>query len=345
MERQCSFGICNVSNYIGLALWETVLPRVSVIMPAYNRAAVIGASIQSVLAQQFEDFELIVVDDGSEDGTADAARGHDDPRVQVIELKRNGGANAARNHGIRKAKSPLIAFLDSDDIYLPEKLSRVVAEFDARPKLDVLVDSFVKLCEPDTKRRQVVRRNPRIDDNQEFVRRLFGRKLWKPTSAITVRRAAAVKAGLFDEKVRRRQDFDFLIRLSAVANCASTDEILWVKCWSSDCISSSNQFMASTLELVRRYPQYLSEPEYRCGLAKDLAIHLLRGLKRRRFLQVRADTRRMIGEFGAARTGALLVEGAREIASRVRKLRRERASAERLSPGLAKARSRASARS
>jgi glycosyltransferase involved in cell wall biosynthesis len=302
-----------------------MVPRVSVIMPAYNRAEVIGASIESVLAQQFKDFELIVVDDGSSDRTVEVARGYEDPRVRVVELGRNRGSNAARNEGIRQARAPLLAFLDSDDLYLPAKLRRIVAEFEARPELDVLVDSFVKLCGPGAKRARLERVNPRIDDTREFARRLFGRQLWKPTSAISVRRDAAVRAGLFDEGVRRRQDLDFLIRLSEVANCASIDEILWVKCWSADCISAGDHFVPSTIELVRRHPQYLTEADYRRGLSKDLAIHLLRGIKARRFRRVRTDAVNILREFGAAKTARLLREGVREVVSRRRGLKQQRA--------------------
>ena len=318
------------------------MPRVSVIMPAFNRAATIGAAIDSVLAQDLDDFELVVVDDGSSDATAVVARSYDDPRINVIALAQNRGSNAARNAGIRAARAPLIAFLDSDDAYLPHKLSCVVSEFAARPDLEVLVDSFIKRCSPAAKRPQVERRNQRIDCNREFARRLFARELWKPTSSITVTRDAALRAGLFDETVRRRQDLDFLIRLSEVANCASTDEILWVKSWSADGISAGNQFVASTLELVRRHPRYLSEPDYRCGLAKDLTQHMLRHLRRRRFAQAGSDARDIVGELGAARTGALLLEGARELAARKRKVRRRRGIArEELSAAQAEARNRA----
>src|SRR5215212_3810304 len=105
-----------------------MLPRIAVIMPAYNRAGLIGRAIDSVLAQDFDDFELIVVDDGSADDTVEVVRRYDDPRVRLVELGRNQGSNAARNAGIRSASAPLIAFLDSDDAYLPHKLSTVVAE-------------------------------------------------------------------------------------------------------------------------------------------------------------------------------------------------------------------------
>src|SRR3954454_864668 len=118
------------------------LPRISVILPAYNRAEQISRAIDSVLAQELGDFELIVVDDGSTDETVQLVKQYQDERVRLVELRENGGSNAARNAGIRAVSASLIAFLDSDDFYLPQKLGSVVREFDKRHGLDVLVDSF-----------------------------------------------------------------------------------------------------------------------------------------------------------------------------------------------------------
>jgi glycosyltransferase involved in cell wall biosynthesis len=294
------------------------LPQIAVIIPAYNRAGVISRAIDSVLAQDFPDFELIVVDDGSSDSTVEVARGHDDPRLRVIELARNSGSNAARNAGINAASAPLIAFLDSDDTYLPHKLSTVIAEFERNPKLDVLVDSFVKLNGPQAKRDRTERLNPRVTSTEEFARRLFARELWKPTSAITLKREAALRAGLFDEDVARRQDLEFLIRLTEVANCGSTDAVTWTKYWSPDSISEHKAFIASTLDLVRRHPQYVARPEYRRGLARDLTRYLFGLLRERRFGEAARGTRLLVGELGAARTAGLLVGGARELVKRRR---------------------------
>ena len=325
------------------------LPRISVIMPAYNRARLIGRAIESVIAQDFEDFELIVVNDGSSDGTGAAARRYQDPRVKVIDLAQNRGGNAARNAGIRSAGAPLIAFLDSDDSYLPNKLSRVVGEFDLRPELDVLVDSFLKLCEPGAKRPKINRVNPPTSSTDEFRRRLFARELWKPTSAVTVRRDAAIRAGLFDETVKRRQDMEFLIRLTEFANCATIEDILWVKSWSPDSISAGDQFVASTIELVQRHPEYLAERGYRVGLGRDLARHLLQQLRHGRILRAAGDAKRMGGALGRLRASKLLLEGLFEHAARKLRRRPEPAvsasASSQQSSEAAKARTRASARS
>ncbi len=323
------------------------MPRISVILPAFNRAELIRDAIESVLAQDFEDFELIVVDDGSTDGTVDAVRTYVDPRIRLVTIAENKGSNAARNSGIRTARAPLLAFLDSDDRYLPHKLSQVTSAFERRPELDVLVDSFLKLTSPRAKRPQLGLRNPVTRSTAEFASKLFRHELRKATSAISVRREAAIRAGLFAEDIKQRQDFDFLIRLTECASCASTDEILWVKTWAADRITSRNRFMASTLELVRRHPQFLAARDYRVGLARDIARNALLLARDRDLGQIAADWRLCAREFGLWRTSALIGSGTRELLVRAvrRRLRRRRESVSGAAAGPAGARNRVSARS
>ena len=99
-------------------------PTVSVIIPVYNRAQLVQKAIQSVFEQYYEDFELIIVDDGSTDDLADALSRIKDPRMRLIFHDENKGAAAARNTGISKARGAYVAFLDSDDCWLPQKLKR-----------------------------------------------------------------------------------------------------------------------------------------------------------------------------------------------------------------------------
>jgi glycosyltransferase involved in cell wall biosynthesis len=94
---------------------ETVCPLVTVIIPTYNRARLLGRAIDSVLAQIFTDFELIIVDDGSVDNTRQLVLGYADQRIRYLRHERNQGANAARNTGVRAATGKYVAFLDSDD--------------------------------------------------------------------------------------------------------------------------------------------------------------------------------------------------------------------------------------
>jgi glycosyltransferase involved in cell wall biosynthesis len=284
---------------------------VSVILPVHNRADVLARAIQSVVDQRLADWQLIVVDDGSTDGSLAAAKAFGDERIKIVELKQNRGGNIARNEGIRAARAPLIAFLDSDDAYLPEKLERTVAIFEAKPQLDLLVDSFVKVQPPGSRRGRVVRKNPVVDDRDTFRKALFTRQLWKATPAITAKREAIVRAGMFDETLRRLQDFDLLIRISEFANCASTDEVLWVKYWDERSISAQDNMILANIELCRRHPEFLRVPEYRPGLAHALRLSLWRRLKSAQFGRAAGDVRKLAHAFGGREALRLLAEAMR----------------------------------
>jgi glycosyltransferase involved in cell wall biosynthesis len=104
------------------------MTTVSVVVPAYQAAGFVGRAVRSALAQTLADLEVIVVDDGSSDGTADAAAlaGHNDPRLKVIRLPRNGGVSAARNAALQVARGTWIALLDADDVFTADRLARLV---------------------------------------------------------------------------------------------------------------------------------------------------------------------------------------------------------------------------
>ncbi|MFZ0680873.1 glycosyltransferase family 2 protein, partial [Candidatus Binatus sp.] len=112
------------------------MPRVSVIIPAYNAVATIGGTIDSVIAQTLQDFEIICVDDGSTDGTLPTIRQYAD-RVRLIE-QANSGPAAARNNGAHNSSGEYLAFLDADDIWTPQFLERSVAALDADPALSLV---------------------------------------------------------------------------------------------------------------------------------------------------------------------------------------------------------------
>jgi glycosyltransferase involved in cell wall biosynthesis len=279
-------------------------PKISVVLPVHNRADVLPRAIRSVLDQRLAGFELVIVDDGSTDDSVAVARSFVDPRISIIELGQNRGGNAARNAGVRAAKAPLIAFLDSDDVYLPEKLERVVTQFERTPELDLLVDSFIKI-QPSGAR--VVRRNPLINDRETFRRALFIRQLWKATPSISVKRDVMLRV-MFDETLRRLQDFDFLIRASEHANCASTDAVLWLKYWDANAISAQDNLIPANVELVRRHPEYLRERAYRPGLAYILRLSLWRRLKKADAGGAVRDVRQLATAFGSGQAARLLAE-------------------------------------
>ena len=115
---------------------STDRPTVSVVIPAYNAEAFVGDAIDSVLAQTFHDFEIIVVDDGSADGTRRVVTAYGD-RVRFYQQEQ-AGASRARNRGIEEAHGEFIAFLDADDLWLPTKLEKQVQAFRNDPSLGLV---------------------------------------------------------------------------------------------------------------------------------------------------------------------------------------------------------------
>ncbi|MCP4377403.1 MAG: glycosyltransferase family 2 protein, partial [bacterium] len=118
-------------------------PVVSVVMPTYNHAVFIGEAIQSVLSQTFADFELIVVDNYSEDDTESVVRGFGDPRIEYIKFANNGVIAASRNAALNRASGEFIAFLDSDDTWSPDKIAVQLEYMRANPNVALICGSMV----------------------------------------------------------------------------------------------------------------------------------------------------------------------------------------------------------
>jgi glycosyltransferase involved in cell wall biosynthesis len=187
---------------------DTVAPLVSVIIPAYNRAGSLRPAIESVTSQDFSDWELIVVDDGSVDDTGIVAESLADSRVRVIRHPTNRGASAARNTGIRAARGRYIAFLDSDDEWLPGKLTAQIAALEKGPEApDLLCTGFI--LRYTSGRRAVERRPQAISD--WFDAMIDGCSV-SPGSTLVVRRSCFEQAGFLDETLSRLEDWDWLLR-------------------------------------------------------------------------------------------------------------------------------------
>src|SRR5437667_69069 len=111
------------------------MPKVSVVCASFNHEKFVRDAIMSVLTQSFQDFELLITDDGSADDTVAAIRAIDDPRIALAAFPRNYGACIALNHAVARAKGQYVAVLNSDDLFLPGKLERQVAFLDAHPDI------------------------------------------------------------------------------------------------------------------------------------------------------------------------------------------------------------------
>lgn len=181
-------------------------PRISVIIPVHNRPAFVREAVDSVLGQAFRDFELIVVDDGSTDETPDVLAEYKG-RIRRIR-QANAGVSAARNTGVRAARGDLIAFLDSDDLWLRGKLEVQAAFFDAHP--------FALICQTEeTWVRNGRRVNPKVrhkkPDGYIFERSL--ELCLVSPSAVMMRRKLFDRVGLFDESLPACEDYDLWLRV------------------------------------------------------------------------------------------------------------------------------------
>jgi glycosyltransferase involved in cell wall biosynthesis len=189
------------------------MPKVSVIIPVYNRAQMVVEAIESVFGQTFRDFELLVVDDGSTDGTWDALQAYG-PRLRAWR-KPHAGAAAARNLGIKNAGGEYLAFLDSDDLWRPEKLARQVEYLDRHPEAALVhCDGWwIKGPEvpPDLASRPTFYANRPIPQGPDAARYLMSSPI--PTPYIMMRRNVAERIGGFAEDLRLHEDADFLLRL------------------------------------------------------------------------------------------------------------------------------------
>ncbi len=193
--------------------------QISIIIPAYNRAKTIVRAIKSVQNQSFTNWELIIVDDFSNDNTIDTIQQNfnNDERIKIHQLQQNGGANRARNIGANLANTSLLAFFDSDDELHPDNLKNHIEKFHSNSKLGI---SYVfATCIQDQK--VVSRFEDKLEGNAEL--RLFQlmHGVGASTSGMCVSKKAFNKVGGFAEGMPSHQDLDFFVRV------AKDYEIAW----------------------------------------------------------------------------------------------------------------------
>ena len=182
-------------------------PLVSVIIPTYNRGWILEEAVDSVLAQDFKDYELIVVDDGSTDNTKEILYRY---RNEIVVLEQsNQGVSAARNRGIAASNGKYVAFLDSDDLWLPQKLSRQLAFFDTH------IEARINQTE-ETWIRNGVRVNPKRR-HQKLSGMIFEQSLelcLVSPSAVMIEKTLFDIVGEFDESLPACEDYDLWLRIS-----------------------------------------------------------------------------------------------------------------------------------
>lgn len=210
---------------------------VSVVIPTYNRAGLLPRAIESVLGQTHDEFEVVVVDDGSTDDTAAVVEGYDDPRVRYVAHEENRGANVARNTGIEAARGEYVAFLDSDDEWHPRKLElqleQVIDEAwigaycDAETRTDGLASGLRSAAAALLSRAdgEPVRRG-----GSELVGEILADNVQPGAgSTLLVRTDVARTVGGFDEALDRFQDPEFVLRILEAGPLTYVDEPLVVR--------------------------------------------------------------------------------------------------------------------
>lgn len=187
------------------------MAKVSVIIPTHNRPALLGGAIRSVLNQTFQDFELLVVDDASDDNPEHVVRSFADPRIRFVRHTVAQGGGAARNTGIRDTSGMYVAFLDDDDVWYPQKLALQVPLLDHGPANLALV--YGGYDTGNANGEQTI--GTRIPTARGDLRnRLLSSNVIGGTSLILVRRTALESVGGFDESLPSFQDHDLYLRLS-----------------------------------------------------------------------------------------------------------------------------------
>jgi hypothetical protein len=189
---------------------------VSVTISLYNKQAHIGAALASVLAQTIQDFEVIVVDDGSTDDGPAIVQGFIDPRVR-LHRQPNGGVSAARNTGLQLARHELVAFLDADDLWRPRHLQHLMVLAERFPDAVLYGNSVVAAKNTDIIVTDTTVSYERLDD-------FFARWVAEPEpfhmSSVMARRTAAFRNGGFDVGFSRGEDLAFFVRMALVGPVA-----------------------------------------------------------------------------------------------------------------------------
>ncbi len=256
-----------------------MIPEISVVVPVYNAARTVSAAIGSVLTQTFPCFEIIAIDDGSSDDSLAILRdlAAQDPRIRVMS-QRNGGVSSARNVGVEIATAPLVAFLDSDDLWTRDKLASHVALHCAEPEL---AGSYARIAfiAHDADTLNGARTVSTLTPHAPRLADVLGENPVCTASNLVVRRDWFLLTGGFDERLKFAEDQEFVARLvSHGGRVGGIDRVLTGYRFSPDGLSMDHmQMHAGWRVLVDRY---IEDPAIRASLEALYCRYLARRLLR-----------------------------------------------------------------
>jgi len=244
-------------------------PLVSIIMPVYNMAGYVAEAIESVLIQNYMNFELIVVDDGSTDRTRDVVLKFKDPRVKYF-YKENGGPYSARNLGMKNAGGDFIVPLDTDDMITPDYIARHLQEFERCPDADLIYCDDC-LIEEDCKPIRVIER-PEYTDRKLLIRDLFRCGFPIVPFRTCIRKSVFDRIGLFDDGFRNAMDYDMIRRF--VKHGLKAHHLkapLYLRRMTPDSVSRkvSDEKVRAHFEVLRRFTESFSYDELFPDVAWD----------------------------------------------------------------------------
>lgn len=199
------------------------MPKVSVNIPCFNSSKFIAGTIQSVLAQTFQDFEIVIIDDGSEDATGDIVRSFKDSRIKYT-YKKNEGLAKARNSGLASSGGEYIAFIDHDDLWLPTKLEKQIKIIEACPDVSLIYSNFYWLYANGAKKIVLKGEQPADD---AFEKLLYNYPIGLLTAVIRKKTLSELGIG-FDEKLALAEEYDVFMRIAYDRKIAYVDEPLAV---------------------------------------------------------------------------------------------------------------------
>ncbi|MDB5973572.1 MAG: glycosyltransferase family 2 protein [Nevskia sp.] len=271
-------------------------PSISIVLPTHNRARLLPRAVRSVLAQTDVDFELVVIDDGSSDGTQDVlASLPGDARIRLLRNETPGGAAAARNRAIRSASGEWVAFLDDDDELLPDYLVRLRSHLHALPAAGLVWTGVERLYHDSTPpRSEILQWQDRWDGMTPAAHPFL--LFFALSFGVAIRRSALLDAGLFDERFSATEDIDLAMRLVAAGTpyAALPEVLLRVHIGEGASVSRSRDhrsalrllllqknaaFLATQPALLAHYRLFAMSGLYRDGRkreARTLASALLR---------------------------------------------------------------------
>ena len=226
---------------------------ISVVIPTYNRAHLIKESIQSVLDQTLQPYEIIVVDDFSTDNTEDVVNSFNSPLIKYVKNQRKKGANGARNTGILIAQGEYIAFHDSDDLFFKDKL---------RKQIQYMSQNInIGLCFCSIKKKNAGLLAKKVVPNKKIKRKNIKKKLREynvvSTQAIVVRNSLAREV-MFNEDLKRFQDWDFVLRFSKKYEIYHLNEALVLQIINSTSITSTENYLDAYEKMYHYHPDLVN---------------------------------------------------------------------------------------